>query len=175
MSRIKGNSNYLRIWHDDAQTTTLVVDADTDVEGAPLGVKLEIGFRESSFGRLLNVDEVGAVAAWLMGWCLKQKKAAKTTHIQENSPAKDVLSLLCRNCGCVAVCCEPDSESVQKFVENFHRQHAGCTESDEQRILRSFYHEVCAVAEQTIEKSGMVSGMHWNAMKTVLSRKGIEV
>ncbi len=45
----------------------------------------------------------------------------------------------------------------------------------EEDILRYFYAEVCAEAEKIMAQTGTVSGAHYNAMKRVLKRKGIEV
>lgn len=42
-------------------------------------------------------------------------------------------------------------------------------------ILAAFYADVCKEAEGIMAESGMVSGAHWNAMKRVLSRKGVVV
>ena len=41
-------------------------------------------------------------------------------------------------------------------------------------VLPDFYREVCAEAERIIESSGMVSGAHWNAMKIILERRGVQ-
>ena len=41
-------------------------------------------------------------------------------------------------------------------------------------VLPVFYREVCAEAERIIESSGMVSGAHWNAMKIILERRGVQ-
>ncbi len=42
-------------------------------------------------------------------------------------------------------------------------------------ILRDFYRDVCAEAESIMALTGTVSGAHYNAMKRILKRKGIEV
>ena len=42
-------------------------------------------------------------------------------------------------------------------------------------ILSDFYAEVCREAEGIMAQSGMVSGAHWNAMRRVLQRHGVEV
>ena len=42
-------------------------------------------------------------------------------------------------------------------------------------ILRKFYRDVCEEAERIMAETNTVSGAHWNAMRRVLSRKGIEV
>ena len=45
----------------------------------------------------------------------------------------------------------------------------------EQDILRQFYADVCAEAETIMAQTNTVSGAHWNAMKRVLKRRGVEV
>lgn len=45
----------------------------------------------------------------------------------------------------------------------------------EQDILREFYTEVCDEAEKIMAQTNTVSGAHWNAMKRVLKRHGVEV
>ena len=47
----------------------------------------------------------------------------------------------------------------------------GLSESD---ILRKFYADVCTEAEKIMQETNTVSGAHFNAMKRVLKRKGIE-
>lgn len=42
-------------------------------------------------------------------------------------------------------------------------------------LLQAFYTEVCAEAERIMATSGMVSGAHWNAMKIVLKRQGVQI
>ena len=46
---------------------------------------------------------------------------------------------------------------------------------DRGTILSDFYSEVCREAEGIMAQSGMVSGAHWNAMRRVLQRHGVEV
>lgn len=46
---------------------------------------------------------------------------------------------------------------------------------DHAAILSDFYSEVCREAEGIMAQSGMVSGAHWNAMRRVLQRHGVEV
>ena len=41
-------------------------------------------------------------------------------------------------------------------------------------VLPDFYREVCAEAERIMATSGMVSGAHWNAMRIVLERRGVQ-
>lgn len=41
-------------------------------------------------------------------------------------------------------------------------------------VLPDFYSEVCAEAERIMASSGMVSGAHWNAMRIVLERRGVQ-
>ena len=45
----------------------------------------------------------------------------------------------------------------------------------ERDLLRQFYADVCAEAETIMAQTGTVSGAHWNAMKRVLKRRGVEV
>ena len=45
------------------------------------------------------------------------------------------------------------------------------TEAD---ILRDFYRDVCAEAERIMAETNKVEGAHWNAMRRVLNRKGID-
>ena len=49
------------------------------------------------------------------------------------------------------------------------------TAPDRAAILSDFYSEVCQEAEGIMAQSGMVSGAHWNAMRRVLQRHGVEV
>ena len=45
----------------------------------------------------------------------------------------------------------------------------------ERDLLRQFYADVCAEAETIMAQTNTVSGAHWNAMKRVLKRRGVEV
>ena len=45
----------------------------------------------------------------------------------------------------------------------------------EKVLLLAFYNLVCDRAERNMEATGTVSGAHWNAMRQVLTTKGIEV
>lgn len=48
-------------------------------------------------------------------------------------------------------------------------------EDAERDFLRQFYIDVCAEAETIMAQTNTVSGAHWNAMKRVLKRRGVEV
>lgn len=45
----------------------------------------------------------------------------------------------------------------------------------ERDFLRQFYADVCAEAETIMAQTNTVSGAHWNAMRRVLKRRGVEV
>ena len=45
----------------------------------------------------------------------------------------------------------------------------------EKYFLRRFYDEVCAEAERIMAQTNTVSGAHYNAMKRVLKRHGVDV
>lgn len=46
---------------------------------------------------------------------------------------------------------------------------------NEATILADFYREVDYRAQVTIQRTGIVAGAHYNAMKAVLAEKGIDV
>lgn len=48
-------------------------------------------------------------------------------------------------------------------------------EEAERDFLRQFYADVCAEAETIMAQTNTVSGAHWNAMRRVLKRRGVEV
>lgn len=47
--------------------------------------------------------------------------------------------------------------------------------TEEKYFLRRFYDEVCAEAEGIMAHTNTVTGAHYNAMKRVLKRHGVEV
>ena len=68
--------------------------------------------------------------------------------------------------------------SVHQYFHGPGEQESGeqtTPAQDHAAILSDFYSEVCREAEGIMAQSGMVSGAHWNAMRRVLQRHGVEV
>ena len=66
-------------------------------------------------------------------------------------------------------------ENWKRFDADMDAKSKQVAAEREHDILRQFYADVCAEAELIMVQTNTVSGAHWNAMKRVLKRRGVEV